>query len=106
MEVRKESVTVRVGKKEIPSVVITQPEQEDIQGSEPLTVDFDTDIFGGEPPIDISWEFGDGTTSSKPSPTHTYDYSASYPSYKATVTVTDSDGTEHSDTVSVRVTEN
>jgi len=46
-------------------------------GEAPLTVDFDSGCSSGE--IDTySWEFGDGNTSSKENPTHTYHQATTY----------------------------
>jgi PKD repeat protein len=44
--------------------------------------------------LSYSWDFGDGTQGSGPSPTHSY---ADNGSYTATLTVTDDDGASHSD---------
>jgi hypothetical protein len=50
--------------------------------------------------LTYSWDFGDGTTGSGPSPTHSYARSGSY---TAMLTVTDDFGTSASDTASVTV---
>jgi PKD repeat protein len=36
-------------------------------------------ITGGKPPYKYTWNFGDGSTSDLPSPTHNYQYAGSYP---------------------------
>lgn len=61
-------------------------------GNAPLTVSF-TDQSTGSP-VDWSWDFGDGGSSSNTNPSHTY-YSAG--KYSATLTVSNTSGsTEHS----------
>jgi PKD repeat protein len=41
-------------------------------GESPLIVSFYANVTGGFPPYSYLWDFGDGSTSSIPSPTHTY----------------------------------
>ena len=61
-----------------------------LQGQAPLTVSFSsagtTDPEGD--PLTYNWNFGDGSTSTAPNPSHTYSASGRYP-----VTLTVSDGT-------------
>lgn len=52
-------------------------------------VSFSSTISGGDPPLTISWAFGDGTTAAVANTTHTY---SSACSCSATLTVTDSLG--------------
>lgn len=73
-------------------------------GDAPLTVHFSTSVSGGLSPYAYSWTFGDGSTSSQKSPTHTYN---SPGTYTAKVTVTD-DATNwqtKSDSITVHVSE-
>jgi len=56
-------------------------------GGAPLTVNF-LDASDGEP-ITWSWDFGDGTTSTEQSPTHTY---TQVGTYNVTLTITDAKG--------------
>jgi len=46
--------------------------------------------FGGLPPYQYHWDFGDGNTSTEINPTHTYKAAGNY---TATFTITDSEGT-------------
>ncbi|HEV2449654.1 MAG TPA: PKD domain-containing protein [Thermoplasmata archaeon] len=59
-------------------------------GAAPLPVSFGSHVQGGRPGYAYYWEFGDGATSSLPSPAHTY---AQAGFYQATLTVTDAAGT-------------
>ncbi len=56
-------------------------------GTAPLTVHFTGSATGGEGPYAYAWTFGDGGTSSAPSPSHEYAAAGSYP---VVLTVTDS----------------
>ncbi len=60
-------------------------------GTAPLKVSFTGSASGGVAPYNYSWSFGDGSTGSGTSVTHTY---ASVGNYSATLTVTDSSGTK------------
>ncbi|MBR9677216.1 PKD domain-containing protein [Candidatus Woesearchaeota archaeon] len=59
-------------------------------GTEPLFVQFNSAVIGGEAPYTYSWNFGDGTTSSLASPTNNYTTPGIY-TVMATVTDTDGD---------------
>jgi len=69
-------------------------------GKVPMTVKFDGTATGGCPDATTtySWDFGDGTTSTEQSPSHTY---AKAGNYTASVTVTDSKGGTSQKTVSI-----
>src|SRR5437773_4235307 len=41
-------------------------------GPTPLTVSFTGNASGGTGPVSFHWDFGDGTSSSEESPSHTY----------------------------------
>jgi len=56
-------------------------------GAATLAVTFTSTILGGTGPLTYSWAFGDGSTSTSASPTHSYTASGKY---LAQVTVTDS----------------
>jgi len=72
-----------------------------VSGPAPLSVEFTITISGGDPPYTISWDFGDGTTSSEPNPVHVY---TEPNTYIARVTVTDADGDTDSAQLTVVVT--
>lgn len=57
----------------------------------PLEVPFTAVVSGGTPPYSYRWDFGDNTTGSGPSPSHTYLTPGEYP---VTLTVTDASGHE------------
>ncbi len=63
-------------------------------------VGFVDNVSGGTPPYSLNWEFGDGTNSSAPSPTHTY---PSAGSYTVLVVVNDSAGQQAWSTVHLEV---
>jgi len=65
-------------------------------GSPPLMVQFSGSASGGDSPYNYSWDFGDGSSSSEPSPRHTYQETGTY---TAQLTVTDSKGNRYQDTV-------
>jgi outer membrane protein assembly factor BamB len=57
--------------------------------------------FGGIPPYQYHWDFGDGNTSTEINPIHTYTVAGNY---TAVFTVTDNEGNTSSDTAQVTVT--
>ncbi len=63
-------------------------------------IKFNGEAKGGVGPYTYHWKFGDGSTSDKEDPKHTY--SSAY-TYTAELTVTDSEGTSQTDVVSVRI---
>jgi glucose/arabinose dehydrogenase len=71
-------------------------------GEPPLTVRFDgtdsSDPDGDE--LTYKWDFGDGTTSTSPNPTHTYEVPKTY---RAILTVDDGLGRNPTDTVTITV---
>ena len=58
-------------------------------------IEMDGTAFGGIPPYEYLWDFGDGYTSEDPHPTHNY---ANAGNYTVTLTVTDSEDNTASDT--------
>ncbi|HYV92164.1 MAG TPA: PKD domain-containing protein [Chitinophagales bacterium] len=56
-------------------LVIASLTQEDYFGCPPFTIQFQDNGYGG---ITFFWDFGDGTTSTDPSPTHTYGNPGTY----------------------------
>lgn len=69
-------------------------------GVVPLSVAFVCMVSSGSPPYAYAWVFGDGGTATDANPTHTY---TSPGSYDATVTVTDSFGTQSTRTIPIVV---
>jgi PKD repeat protein len=61
---------------------------------------FSGSVIGGVEPYTYSWDLGDGTISDLTNPTHTYE---SEGTYTVTLTVTDDQGNENSDTATVAV---
>jgi len=78
---------IQIRQDTVPSIVLLEAYPE--AGEEPLLVEFYLEVHGGDPPLSYSWQFGDGSGSAAPQPTHVYANSGVYP---ATVEVTDSDG--------------
>jgi len=64
------------------------------------SIQFYGSASGGKPTYSWYWEFGDGETSPKQNPTHSYDNADVY---KATLTVTDSNDDSDTDTADVTV---
>jgi PKD repeat protein len=69
-------------------------------GNAPLSVSFTGSATGGTAPYSYSWNFGDGTTSTTQSPSHTYSAAGTY---TATLTVTDSAAKTATSTVTTTV---
>ena len=63
-------------------------------------VEFEAFPLYGQPPYSYDWEFGDGFSSSDKKATHTYQEAGMY---NYTLTITDSSGTEESDTGSIEI---
>ncbi len=74
-----------VGDSEFPLVSATALQY---NGEAPFQVSFNAEISGGNPPIRIMWNFGDGSTSTMQNPIYTYTTPGTY---LAEVTVTDAD---------------
>ena len=69
-----------------------------LSGYAPLLVSFKANPSGGAPPYTYSWDFGDGAVAQQQNTTHTYSLKGSY---VASVRVTDSVGTNQTDSVAV-----
>ncbi len=69
-------------------------------GPAPLTVGFQSSISGAVEPVAYSWEFGDGGTSSLPSPSHTYTKPGTY---TANLYVRDARGLEQNASLTIAV---
>lgn len=70
-------------------------------GDSPLAVYFTGNATGGIPPYTYYWSFGDGQSSSQQNPSHTYNNAGNY---TATLTVTDSNNIQDSDSLIITVT--
>ncbi|WP_457559372.1 PKD domain-containing protein [Candidatus Harpocratesius sp.] len=64
---------------------------------------FWSDFGGGDPPLTIHWDFGDGITSSEQNPKHSYSYSGIY---TVQFTVTDNDGDSSINSILITIYEN
>lgn len=76
-----------------------------LSGNVPFEVSFSTQVSGGNPPYDISWDFGDGTYGEPlEAVTHIYDMPGTY---TATVSIADNSGqSSTSKPMIITVTEN
>lgn len=72
-------------------------------GQVPLSVSFTASVSGGTSPYSYSWNFGDGSTSSQQNPSHTYNNAGQY---TVTLTVTDSNNSQASDSLTITGTSN
>lgn len=91
------TVTITVGSATVPAVTATADQT---SGIAPLVVAFTATVVGGDAPVAISWNFGDGETAAEASPSHTYTTPGSY---GAIVTVTDGTGDQATATVLINV---
>ena len=69
-------------------------------GQAPLAVSFTGEAWGGTSPYSYRWTFGDSGSSTAKNPSHTYSQSGTF---TATLTVTDDDGDQNSDSVTIHV---
>ena len=69
-------------------------------GAPNVPLQFTGTIFGGIPPYSYLWDFGDGQTSDKQNPTHSY---TNVGNYTATFSVIDHEGNQSSDTADVTI---
>jgi len=80
---------------------ITSVSADPIEGEQPMEVTFGAEASDPEgEDVTYEWDFGDGSTATGPSPTHTYELSGVY---EPTVTVTDASGASATDFVRVEV---
>jgi PKD repeat protein len=91
------TVTVQVGSASAPTITASA---DHTTGLAPLAVAFTGNVVGGDAPVNVSWNFGDGQQSSGASASHTYQNPGSY---GAVVTATDANGDAASATVLVQV---
>lgn len=61
------------------------------EGASPLDVAFSVQTYGGLPPYTFAWTFGDGTTSDRRDPTHTFEADGNR-EFRVAVVVTDRTG--------------
>ena len=73
-----------------------------VRGDAPLQIIFSCNASGGTPPYSYSWNFGDGITSTQQNPNHTYNQIGDH---TAILTVTDQDGSQVSESVTIHVTD-
>lgn len=91
------TVTINVGSEQIPAVTAAA---DVTQGLAPLAVQFTATVVGGDLPVTVAWNFGDGETSAETAPGHTYTTPGTY---GATVTATDATGDSAQATVLITV---
>lgn len=71
-------------------------------GTAPLLVNFTGSAAGGTAPYSYNWDFGNGATSSEQNPVYNYTQAGEY---IVILTVTDSDNTQTSDSLSIEVSQ-
>lgn len=81
-------------------VPLVEVQAEPTSGIAPLTVGFTAAVMGGDEPLTFAWSFGDGETSAVQGPSHLFEAAGSY---DVSVTVTDANGDEASDSIVVEV---
>lgn len=91
------TVTINVGTEQVPAVTAAA---DVTSGLAPLPVQFTATVVGGDLPVTVSWNFGDGETSAETSPLHTFNAPGTY---GATVTATDATGDAAQATVLITV---
>lgn len=91
------TVTVEVVDNTTPVVEIAA---EPTAGIAPLTVSLNAVVMGGDAPLSFAWDFGDGETSVIQSPSHVFETGGDY---SVTVTVTDANGDEATDSINITV---
>lgn len=72
-------------------------------GQVPLAVSFSAGANGGTSPYSYNWDFGDENSSSEQNPSHTYNQAGTY---DVILTVTDSESSQASDSLTVEVSSN
>lgn len=91
------SIDLAIGTAANPAAAITATPT---TGSAPLAVDFSCAASGGNAPLTIAWDFGDGAGATGESASHTY---VTRGTYTATCTVTDADGSSAADHQTITV---
>jgi hypothetical protein len=71
-------------------------------GTIPFTVSFSATLDGGVPPYVYDWDFGDGSRSTSPAPSHTFGAAGDWP---VRLTVTDANGLTGTSTIVVQARE-
>ena len=91
--------TAQVLVKDIDELVVQVSDKSVVTGVEDS---FTASVIGGEAPYTYEWDFGDGTSSTEPNPTHTYTVAGEY---TITAIVTDNNAKTSSDTAIIVVEE-
>lgn len=91
------TISLVVGSDDVPVVQIAS---DVTSGTAPLDVEFTSTVSGGDAPVAIEWNFGDGSTSTEMNPTYTYQFSGNY---VVSFTATDADGDEADATLMISV---
>lgn len=91
------TVTINIGTEQQPAITAAA---DVTQGLAPLDVQFTATVVGGDAPVAVSWNFGDGETSAELAPAHIYTTPGNY---GATVTATDATGDSAQATVLITV---
>jgi PKD repeat protein len=73
-----------------------------IEGEVPLVVEFDGSLSIGEGDLLYEWDFGNGIFSNEMNPSHTFSVAGEY---QVTLTITDENGNDNSDRVTITVNE-
>ncbi len=97
METATDSLEILVYPDSLPDVIIYGSP---LSGEAPLEVTFTAEILGGNAPVDIAWNFGDGGSSSLIDPIHIFEAAGNY---RVTAIVTDADSDTGSDTLFIDV---
>jgi len=85
-----------------PNTVKIQLNASSLSGEAPLVVNFTSNVNGGTAPYSYSWDFGDGNNSSEQNPTHTYNSTGSF---TTVLTVTDNNGEQAINSLTINVTD-
>ena len=91
------TVQISIGTEQLPAITAAA---DVTQGLAPLDVQFTATVVGGDAPVAVSWNFGDGETSAELAPAHIFTTPGNY---GATVTATDATGDTAQATILITV---